>query len=297
MIKKLMVNKNNILTILIVAVLIISIIGLSACSKPTTPIKNSSNSTQCRTDSQCITLMNKTLKTCTTAYCTSGTCKTRIVPNCCGNNITEEIENGLQGNKCTCPKDYGVCNVTIKYEDASSRMVNAKYIINECVNDECLIEYDKQIQRDLEFFTIWTGSGFVINAYINYPNLFYKDTSQMDIELKLTDYDTEKISGPVVINEIRLMESSKILSKINPSIALSSIGQTVKRNITMTDYDFVYPEEYKTVLLNLDYEYIPLQKKVVDGETVYVELPIERKSYTISLRDRITFLDKSIIIS
>ena len=291
-----MSNKNYISTIVIAVLLIVLLVGLTACGKPAPTSKNTSSSvSQCKTDNDCLTLLNKTLKKCMSAYCGAGRCKTQISQNCCGNNISEEIENGLPGNKCTCPQDYGTCNSTVKYGDSTAKLVAAKYIQKSCLDNQCQTIYDDLSQRNIEFFTAWPSSGFSMNIYINYPNLFYKDNSTMEIELKLTDYDPEKISGPIVINEIRLMESSKILSKINPGIALIDIGQSAKNDITMTGYDFVYPEEYKTVVLNFDYEYVPLQKTTVNGVAKYKELPIERKSYTVALKDKITFLDKSLI--
>jgi hypothetical protein len=64
-------------------------------------------------------------------------------------------------------------------------------------------------------------------------------------------------------------------------------------------YDFIYPEEAKSLTLSIDYEYIPLSKKTVtvNGKSVVttIEMPVERKTYTVTLTDKITFLDKDLI--
>ncbi|MGV8171465.1 MAG: hypothetical protein ACP5OA_02105 [Candidatus Woesearchaeota archaeon] len=301
--------KLNVLTIaiiLIISVLLISGITLLTKAKPAPKIVNTTNTStntggfKCNSDTDCVNMLNKTLKTCTGTICVSRVC--RIVPtaNCCGNNITEEIENGLPGNKCSCPKDYGICNATIKYMDATNRLTTAKYILRKCVDNECKIVYDDSLQRDAEFFNIWNGQGFRINIYVRYSNPFYGDNNIMQIETKLSDYDPVLIKPPIIINEIRLMEGTKIFAKINPGTVLSYIDQTVTKDITVGYYDFIYPEEAKSLTINIDYEYVPLSRKTErSGEetiTTFIEMPVERKTYTIALTERITFLDKSLIL-
>jgi hypothetical protein len=293
-----MSNKNKTFAIIVAILLIVLIVGLTGCSKPKTTTKTG-NTSQCKTDDTCITLLSKTLKQCMTAYCTSGICKTRIMQNCCGNNISEEIEDGVPGNKCTCPKDYGICNSTVKYTDAVNKLVTAKYIVRKCVENDCRIVYDESLQRDSEFFNIWNGAGFTINTYVTYSNPFYEDNTLLDVTMKLKDYELEKLQPPIVINEIRLMEGTKILSRINPSLTLDTIDQTTNATINVKYYDFIYPEEPKSLILSIDYEYVPLGKKTetINGKSVVsiVTLPVERKTQTITLTDKITFLDKSLI--
>jgi len=300
MIKNVMSNKNTFTTILIALLLIVLVVGLTACGKSkVVPKVTSNNVSQCKTDDNCVALLGKTLKTCMTAYCTSGTCKTRVTPNCCGNNITEEIENGLSGNKCTCPKDYGVCNATIKYTDSTGRPAIAKYILRKCVENECKVVYDDTMQRDSEFFYIWLGAGFTVNTYITYSNPFYGDNNLLQITMKLKDYEETKLQPPIIITEIRLMEGTKILAKVNPPMSLSYIEQVSNATINVKYYDFIYPEEPKSLLLSIDYEYVPLQAKTTttNGKitTTYIELPVERKTQVITLADKITFLDKSLV--
>jgi len=292
--------KLNVLSIalilLVAAVMIFSISLLFKTKSTITTMKNisataNSSMYKCNTNADCVNAMNKTLKTCMSAVCYYKECKAIPTPNCCGNNITESIENGLPGSKCSCPKDYGVCNSTVKFLDSTNKLTTAKYIIRRCIDNQCQIIYDDSMQRDSEFFNIWYGTGFRINIYVRYSNPFYGDNNILQVEMKLNDYDDQFTQPPIIINEVRLMEGTKILAKINPSTALSSIGQTVTNDIAVNYYDFIYPEEPKSLTFSIDYEYTPLIKK----NGVLVQQPVERKTYTVPLTDRVTFLDKSLI--
>ncbi len=286
-------SKKSLVLLLFVVFVVLLTIGLTACTKKiptTTKTITTTNTSKCSTDDDCAIILAKTLKNCTTPYCAAGTCKTRTAENCCGNKVPEPIENNLTGSKCSCPADYGSCNATIKYEGSTGKLVEAKYINRVCKNDQCLVVYDDASQRNAEFFNIWAGIGFTVNVYVRYPNLFYRTDSMMQVEMKLTDYDDTRVRPPIVINEIRLMEGSTILFRSNPENGLFRVGDSIQNTMIMDFYDFVYPEEQKTVLLSVDYEYTPLTKTSSGG---YKAGDVERKTYTVTLRDKITFLDKS----
>lgn len=59
---------------------------------------------ECKVDSDC-TRKNA----CFTAKCEAKLCVQTALPDCCGNDIPETNEGGLEGNKCTCPSDWGLC--------------------------------------------------------------------------------------------------------------------------------------------------------------------------------------------
>ena len=60
---------------------------------------------------ECETAADCTAKnSCFTAKCEKKLCVQDSLPDCCGNDIKDDIEDGKKGNKCTCPADYGPCS-------------------------------------------------------------------------------------------------------------------------------------------------------------------------------------------
>ncbi len=287
-------------TLALFAILVLAIIMLAGCaSEPAPPVQPNPNACQVNTD--CIRILGAKLKTCTTPVCGSGACRAEPTPNCCGNNKTDEIEDGKPGSKCSCPADYGACEAAVKYKDANNRLVTAKYITRQCIENECVVEYLDSMQRDTEFFNVWTGIGFKNNIYVRYSNPFYGSNNMLEVEMRLVDYDDKLInlSKSLKINEIRLMEGTKILARITPESRFYTIGDTSLDIITVIFYDFIYPEEPKSLSLDIEYEYVPLVRKteIVEGKAVlvYVDGSIERKTYTVRLTEQITFLNKDIV--
>lgn len=306
----------------IVLLFCILIIG---CSKQETTQSNSTLTTkttkivkaQCEDDANCTVLLIKSLTKCQAAYCDAGTCKKKTLANCCGNGVNDTLEDGLPGNKCNCPADYGNCTGNLQYESATGRMTSAKYIQYACVSSLISIPkttlginntnktvyivpqvcdgvYDDAAQRSSQYFNAFTGPGFTINFYANYDNPFYKNTSTIQIEMKLNEFDDTKIKAPISFTEIRFMEGKNVLYRIpTPKIFLKTIGQSEYAVITLKNYDFIYPEEAKSVSFSIDYEYTPL--KMVDGSLVAQDK--QRNIYQTMLSERITFLDKTLIKS
>ena len=288
---------------LTLGILLAAVILLSACSS--IKVSNTAQNTapeptapepQCKKDADCMRVFGSTLGVCQYAFCEKEICRKRPVQDCCGNGVQEEIENNITGSKCTCPEDYGKCEGNLVYMDSRGREQTSSYIFWACnANAQCEMQYEDTLQKTAEYFTTFAGSGFSFNFYVSYPNPFYHNSSEFRVEYKLTDLDTKVVDPSIKFTEIRLMEGTNILYRAGLNLKFSKVGQTNITMIPMSSYDIIYPEEKKSVILSLDYEYIPLKKTVdADKNEMYTPMDPERKKYQTTIRDPVIFLEKAV---
>jgi len=224
---------------------------------------------------------------CSQALCISGVCKVTLAPNCCGNLKCDTNET-----KCSCAIDCGTCKGTVTIPDSKGKKMNATYLEMVCNNkNECLPGYDTSAVREEQFFNEFDGPGFKINIYLTYDTPLDVQGTPSTIEFSLKDADTNSISTPISISEIRLLEGTKILGRQPSEITLSTIGDTGKEPIGIS-YQLIIPEEQKTVNIQIDYAYTPIRKDTNGKITL---LPTVRKTYSFNVPDKITLIDPSII--
>jgi hypothetical protein len=220
-----------------------------------------------------------------------------LKPECCGNNVTEALEDGKKGNSCTCPEDYGACNPTITIERELGQYYEAKYIRRECdKNLNCVAVNINELQRSNEFFNTFLESGFTLNIYVRYKTPFDKGNSKFDVEFKLSDADPNLVQLPVKINEIRIMDNANVLVRTSPNMEFDEVMDIETYTLVINDYSIVNAEEIKTVTLSIDYEYTPMVDETdpITGITVKVPGTIVRRKYDISI-EAIPFLDKTLV--
>lgn len=202
---------------------------------------------ECKVNRDCAEL------TCATASCVKKQCEYAPEPNCCGNNIKEDIENGKPGNKCTCEKDYGKCEGKGKIQ-VGTREVDAKYLQYVCnADNECVFgvdEKDIQVQRliDNKVFSF-----FELETIVEFNKPFDIENDNFKFEFNLRD-DHEDLVYPIKLTEIQLLDREIFFGSKTINEELNGVGDKVSVIVPM-NYQLAEIEEERQLSYKLRFEY------------------------------------------
>jgi len=229
-------------------------------------------------------------KKCMSVSCVEKKCQYSIVKNCCGNGIEEKLENGKQGDKCTCPGDYGNCEgkgqLTIR-----NRQYDAAYLKYFCnTREKCVFGVDaKDViesklvdERDLSFFILETQTTF------NKPFNVLEDTFKFQVKLKDAGED---LVLPVKITNVQLKENEILFGEETLDKTLNSVGRVINTEIGV-EYRPTQIEEEHSLSYKLDYQYTKKVKtsRKDNGTWDYKE-EVVRDSYEKRFSSRIFFVN------
>ncbi len=225
------------------AILVIALLVAVSCAKPK----------DCESDSDCPS------KACQTKSCNLKTyeCEYSIQSECCGNGLQEEIENGEEGNKCTCPADYGECTGKASVEDYRGREQEAQYLEYMCNDEnECLLDFDRSSVKAIppKIFEI-RPAPFEIEARLVYNQPFdlYSDTIDLRFELdKIKRPDLLEL--PVIIDSIEVYSAATLIGEETERGILENLGDVYEAKIKLEDY-FENVEETLNLRFIINYEY------------------------------------------
>ena len=169
---------------------VIILIALSSCAKP-----------ECRKNADCAS------RNCYAADCESKKCVYTLQGDCCGNKLKESIENGKQGNECTCPSDYGKCEGKAKVK-IGSRTEDAAYVHQYCnANNQCVFGVEKKDVAPQNFLDTINVGLFKASSIVRYNKPF--DVNKDVFELKITLDDVGKdLVLPLKMIRLKLLFSS-----------------------------------------------------------------------------------------
>ena len=261
--------------ILIFLIIVISILFLSSCGS------DDDKEPRCSIDDDC-----PLARACEITQCVDSYCQVNKKIDCCGNGICED-EVGEDVCSCTadCP---GTCEGPVEFTLPGGAKQKSKYFNYGCGGSSenakrCIIRYDlSKIDPREEYHEI-KKDNILVGVTIGYIQPFVIRQQEMNIELQLKDFTSEKVKTPLTINEIRVMESTLLLGrKRNIDKDLDDIGDIYSTTVPL-DYSMGLPEEQKSVSIEVDYQYKGVQ---TDGKT---KLFISKDTKT--LKHRIYFLD------
>lgn len=242
---------------------------------------------KCKVDSDC-TAIGK----CAVVECVDKICESSIMDDCCGNR---KCEKSAGENKCTCSTDCGKCEGIIQIEDSRGRLDDGQYLQMLCnENDECTASYETQ--KATEFYKSFLGSGFTFDLYVKYDMPFDKQSSKFNVEANLKDMDPNKAKAPIIFRTIRIMEGSTIIGRASTQMAFGNIGETLSEPVEVS-YTLSQPEETKNIIVEIDYEYIPMKRvrNPITSQYEYTAQPISRDTYRFTISDKITLVDGSLV--
>lgn len=266
-------HASSVTILIIIAAVVLTISGCGT---------SKGGSITCKTNTDCANLQSA----CSQAACSQGTCKVTTSPNCCGNLKCDTNET-----KCSCPLDCGTCKGDVLIPDSKGKKVNSTNLQIMCDSkNQCGPGYDISSVREKQFFNEFIGPGFKINIYLSYDQPLDVAGNPAAVELSLMDIDTSSIDPPITISEIRMLEGTKIIGRQPSTISLSNIGDSGKEPVGIS-YQLTYPEEQKSVTIQIDYAYNPIK---TDSKGKITPLAPVRKTYSFSVPDKITIVDPTI---
>lgn len=239
-----------------------TLIIISSCTKP-----------ECKTSSDCAS------RACYLPKCENQKCVYGLQLNCCGNRINESIENGKQGNKCTCPQDYGKCEGKGKVK-VKSKVQDASYLHYYCNEDkECVLgveESDIIAQNVLDIINV---RFFKASSIVNYNKPF--DVGNDDFKIKITLDDISKdLVLPIELKNIRLLyhseytKSELVIGEKELDVSIEEVGEPVTISVPLNlEYKPKEIEEAGSIRYSIDYTYtkrIP-SGRGDDGNVLYKE--------------------------
>ncbi len=202
---------------------------------------------ECKKDSDCV-------KKCFEGSCQDKVCQYDPLPNCCGNNIKENTEDGKPGNECTCPLDYGQC---------SAKGKSSQYIQYSCNADktECNTDVKPSINVETQQITdTFSGTGsikFSVVSKINQPFNIDKDTFQMRIKLDQipsTTTSNVRITG-ITITATNSKRQTVTLASKKIDRNLWDLGSETQEDIIFDEISSNEEEELKSVKIKISYDY------------------------------------------
>lgn len=250
--------------------LIIAAIALSGCSKP-----------ECRTSADC------GQRTCYLSKCDDKNCAYELQRNCCGNGINDTIENGKQGNQCTCPQDYGKCEGKGKVK-IGSRIEDAQYIKYFCnIDSQCVLGVDKKDISPQNFLDTINPGFFKASSIIKYNKPFDAGRDNFEFAITLDDLGKDMVL-PVSITNVKIFLSGEysrtelLISEKEANAILNGVGDKAALNIPINlNYRPQELEENGGIRYTLDYMHKKkvLSGKAANGTSIFSE-EIVRGSFT-----------------
>jgi len=235
------------LTLIIVLVLTLFIV--SACG-------------ECKKDSDCEN------KKCFTVSCKDKTCDYIPVPECCGNGIKENTEDGAVGNECTCPQDYGFCQGS-----------SGQYLTKLCNDEktECALDFKKGAQKmsSTTYRRAYSGNNFKVTAYYNTPFNLDADTFRVDIGLEsIQDKASDIKITKLTLNGKNSKSKDIILGEKEVNKYILDTETSISDEIIL-DFTTTEQEEkisYLSILINFEYLYDSGRTKLEKTESFKFDL-------------------------
>jgi len=223
------------------------------------------------------------------ASCVKKKCQYSVVKNCCGNGIEEKLENGKQGDKCTCSEDFGKCEGKGSLE-IRGRQYDAAYLKYLCnpqkkcifgVDPKEVIESKLVDERDISFFILETQTTF------NKPFNVLADKFKFQVKLKDAGED---LVLPVKISNIQLKEGEILFGEKNLDKSLNNVGSIINAEIAV-DFRPTQIEEEHSLSYKLDYQYTKKVKTTRTNGTWDYKEELVRDSYERRFSSRIFFVN------
>lgn len=211
---------------------------------------------ECSSDSDCTFSMCDTTasRPCVeVTRCIDHECVCDVKRNCCGNKIKDNIEDGLPGNKCTCPEDYGKCSGKGKIQ-VGSREVDTEYLEYHCEDNECVFGVDEEDVKEVRLLDEVETNYFMIDSVTTFDNPFEvnKDSFGFRITLKDTQDD---IVLPIFLNKIVLTDGEMLFGELSLNgKVLAGIGDYVEFSVP-SRFDLEELEEERRLSYQIDYEH------------------------------------------
>jgi hypothetical protein len=254
------------------------------------------NCTTCDDDSGC-----KTKQKCVDPSCVNGECVFEQKEDCCGNGICEE-DSGE--NICSCKEDCGDnCTGEVQFITDRGFPQKAKYFEYACARGECQINYEVAEIDPRQAYHDVRSTNLVFGLQLDYIQPFEINHGKMQIELQLKDVETDLIQLPVEVTDIRVLEGTMLLGRIpRLSKKFNKIGDVLEFELPLS-YSMKLPEEQKTIMVTVDYQYMGLVKimKMVEGQVVrdeygrpeyyYVEDGIKAQTFSQVIKEAVVFID------
>ena len=213
-------------------------------------------------------------KTCNTASCAKGACEYNIKANCCGNGIKDKIEDGKQGNKCTCPKDYGSCTGK-----------NGTYMERFCTeNNDCVFGVPDEKIQNLKVLSDKSTGYFNLEIKSEYDSPFIINKSVFTATITLKD-DNERLVYPIKFTDFKLLERDLILGEKTANLEFNRVGDSASIDVPF-EFSMQKPEEQRTVYLRVEYEY---NYKVSNGQE------LARSYFDVSYRDKFLLINPGLV--
>lgn len=255
------IKRNKIILLLL---FVITLLIISSCEKP-----------ECKSNSDC------RLRTCYASKCDNNKCSYTMLRNCCGNKINETIENGKQGNQCTCPQDYGKCEGKPKLK-VGPRSEDAVYVNYYCnTNSQCVLVVDKKDVTPQNFLDQINAGSFKASSIIKYNKPFDIKKDNFEFKISLDDVNNEVIL-PITITNLKIfyfsesLRAEQLIAEEVLKSPLANISLPVKLNITLNlDYKPQSIEEIGAFKYSIDYSYTKkINSEVVRSRFVSPQKPI-----------------------
>jgi hypothetical protein len=222
---------------------------------------SNSGDIKCKTDFDCAELENP--QRFVEAYCSDKVCKTKVIPNKCGNGKCEE---SASEDFCTCPKDCDkeTCSGIYTYE-LNRKKVESEYVVKQCVEDKCAFAFDNSLSKDKTLFDDKISDrDLQIDFTITYKNPFDIHNDAFEFGAFLKYYDSNKVRLPISIKTIKILkDKTNLISTRNyPSFRLLQTDNEVKvNNLNVDSLIMEYAEQKMDGFSFLiDYEYYPLKE-------------------------------------
>jgi len=247
---------------------------LSSCAKA-----------ECKANADCQAQFGKD------AACIDKQCKYTPKSNFCGNGIKDAIENGKQGNKCTCPADYGKCEGKgkIKRYDIEYDTQYLAYYCDE--RERCVFGVDKKDARPIDLIDERELEEFTIETKMTFNRPFDGKKDYFNFRVTLKDASQELVL-PVKILKATVLGGEVLFGELQSEGLLNGIGDTANMQIPLT-YVPEQIEEEKSLSYKIDYEYkVKEQQRLANGSYIDSVSAPKRNSFERAFRENV-FLVKS----
>ena len=256
--------------LILFAALITVLFFIASCSSP-----------ECKADSDCSS------GKCLTARCQNSKCVSASQPDCCGNKIKEEKEDGRSGDKCTCPADYGKCDGKGKIK-VGSRLDDALYVHYYCNSENaCALGVDEKDVSPQNILDDINLASFKATSIVRFNRPFNVGRDTFEFKITLEDAGKDLIL-PVQITGLKILytgssaKSELLIADRQANYVLDGVGREVNivTNLNL-NYKPAELEDSGSFRYKLDYEYkskVPIGRNP-DGTTSFNE-EVSRGTYT-----------------
>jgi hypothetical protein len=206
----------------------------------------------CGEEPECKVADDCSQRSCNKVSCRESQCVYDPVPNCCGNQAKDAIENGKPGNKCTCPQDYGACEGKA-FKTVSNRKIDYDYIRYFCENSECILGVPSEDIRPVTLLREGSLDLFKFEVTLKYNDPFDTTKDFFDFTFTLKD-DTDNLIYPVRLNKIILIDGEVLYGERNLKLLLDGIGDSIVFKVPVS-HILKNLEESRGLTYKIDFEY------------------------------------------